>query len=447
MAGSPFDSTLYRDLFGDPDVTTLFSDRAEIRALLLVEATLATAQASEGIIPSDAADAIAKAARAVDIDPATLAPKTGMNGTPVPGLVAAFRQAMNAPEHAQFVHWGATSQDIADTGLVLRLRQALRLYRSRIAEILAALAELASDHAETVMAGRTFGQNASPTSFGAIVAGWGQPLLRRAYALPDIEDDVLQVSLSGAAGTLSAMGPYGPKVRARMAAELGLIDPGGTWHSARDGIAGLGGWMTQTAGTLGKMGDDKFLLSQSGIEEIGFAGAGTSSTMPQKANPIAASKLAALARHCTALNTGLQGAVIHRQQRDGAALMGEWMSLPQMCLCLGTALLTTQKLLGDLQVNSDRMARNLDDGIGLIHAEGLTFALARKMSRPDAQAFIKTLCSEAIETGTTLGELVARDHGPEVLEELRADAALGQAPDEARGFAAAVQEFLADQPE
>ena len=213
MPATPLDSAIYRDLLGDGEIAGLFTDNAELRAMLLVEGALAEAQAAQGLIPAESAEVIARAAREVQLDPAALAAATGRNAVPVPALVAAFRDALAAPEHAQYIHWGATSQDIMDTGLALRLRRVLEILEGRRAATLAALAGLAERHAELPMAARTYGQAATPTSFGAVVAGWGRPLIALRERGDALRPRLLQVSLGGAAGTLAAMGPEGPAVQ------------------------------------------------------------------------------------------------------------------------------------------------------------------------------------------------------------------------------------------
>ena len=233
MPATPFDSAIYRDLLGDAEVGRLFTDSAEVRSMLLVEGALAKAQGRLGLIPEVSAAAIHRASMEVQIDPSGLAEETGRSAVSVPALVAAFRKAMKAPDHSQYVHWGATSQDIMDTALVLRLRQVLAIYEARLDVTLATLGQLAETHAETPMAGRTYGQIATPTSFGAVVTSWGAPLLGPRHRLDDMRKGLLRVSLSGAAGTLSSMGEKGPEVRAELARALDLADPGGTWHSNR----------------------------------------------------------------------------------------------------------------------------------------------------------------------------------------------------------------------
>ena len=444
MPATPFDSAIYKDLLGDAEVGQLFTDSAEVRAMLLVEGALAKAQGAVGMIPEVSAAAIHRASMEVQIDPAGLSAETGRSAVSVPALVAAFRGAIDAPEHAQYIHWGATSQDIMDSGLVLRLRQVLALYEARINAVLISLAALAEAHAETPIAGRTYGQVATPTTFGAVVASWGAPLLGMFTKLAQVRADVLHISLSGAAGTLSAMGEKGPAVRAKLAENLGLSDPGGTWHSTRDTIAGFSGWATQVATTLGKIGEDLLLMTQSGIGEVRLGTSGGSSTMPQKANPVAPSVLVALARHTVGLNATLQASALHRQQRDAAAWITEWIALPQICISVGRALKTAEALLPGISPDTERMALLIDDdGLGLIYAEALSFALAAAIPRPEAQRVTKSLCEEARDTATPLRELATRDFPDIDLEALfTPEAQLGTAPEEARAFAAAVTQGL-----
>lgn len=436
MPAHPADSAIYRELLGDAEVARLFSDHAEIAAMLRVEAALARVQGALGLIPAEAAAAIERAAREVAIDPAALAGETARNGVPVPGLLAAFRSAAGTPEAMQYLHWGATSQDIMDTALALRLREVLDLWQGRLDGLVERLGALAAAHAELPMAARTYGQTATPTSFGAVVAGWGWPLLDWRDGLASLRGEVLRVSLSGAAGTLSAMGGRGPEVRAALARALGLADPGRDWHADRSGMARLGGFAAGLAGSLGKMGEDLILLAQSGLAEVSLGGGGGSSTMPQKQNPVAPSALVALARHVIGLAGLLQGAGLHRQQRDGAAWFTEWLTLPQLCIATGRMLSLSQEILSGLAPDPAAMARGLEADGGLAHAEALTFALAGRMPRPEAQAAVAALCREVHKTGLPLLRLVEQ-HFPGTDWDAHARAReLGQAPAEARAFAA-----------
>ncbi|NKW71959.1 adenylosuccinate lyase family protein [Rhodobacteraceae bacterium R_SAG10] len=438
MPASPFDSSMYRDLFGDAEVADLFSDSAEIRALLRVLGELARAQGDLGLIPTDSAAAIHAAAQTVQIDAATLAHDTGQNAVVIPALVQALRAAMQAPEHAQYLHWGATSQDIIDTGLILRLADATTLYQRRLTTLTKSLGQLADTHANLPMAARTWGQSATITSFGAVLASWGSPLIRHLDRLGELTPRLLQVSLSGAAGTLSAMGGHGPQVRANLAKALNLNDPQTSWHSTRDPIAELSAWMTLVTGSVGKIGEDMILLAQSGIDEITLATSGASSTMPQKSNPVLAALMAALARHTSALNTSMQGAIAHRAQRDGVAWLSEWLALPQICAACGRALAAANTLATEIAPNATRMAANIEQNHALIYAEALTFALANQMPRPQAQTAIKALCQQAIAENTSLIDLATSRWPDAGLAQICTPAAqLGDAPAQARRFAKA----------
>lgn len=435
MPTNPADSSIYRLLFGDAETAVHFSDTAEIRTMLLVEGALARVQGALGLIPPEAATVIDRLSREVKIDPAALASETATNGVPVPGLLAAFRKAAGAPDAMQYLHWGATSQDIMDTGLALRLRPVLALWVLRLETLLGGLGRLAQEHAELPMAARTYGQFATPTSFGAVVAGWGWPLLAWRTKLEALRPAVLKVSLSGAAGTLSAMSGRGPEVRAALAKALDLADPGHGWHSDRSGISELAGFLGGLAGSLGKIGDDLLILSQSGLEEVRFAGSGGSSTMPQKENPVGASALVALARQVIGLSAVLQGSALHRQNRDGAAWYTEWLVLPQLCVSMGRMLALACELVQSLRPDSIRMARLLGHGSGLIHAEALSFVLAEHMPRPEAHTVVKALCLEAQAAGVPLLSLAeTRFSQSDLADRVRASG-LGVAPAEALAFA------------
>lgn len=439
MPASPIDSALYRQLFRDEDTAQLFTDSAEVRAMMLVEGALARAQGALGVIPETAAAYLYRASFELQIDPVGLSAETAVNGVPVPALVAAFRKAAEAPEHTAWLHWGATSQDIMDTALALRLKRVAALWDERLGALLIRLADLAEAHAELAMTGRTYGQAATPTSFGAVVAGWGRPILRHRQRLAALLPDILQVSLSGAAGTLSAMGPQGPTVRAELAKALGLTDPGASWHAERDSLAVFAAWMAGVAGSLAKLGEDLILLTQTGIAEVAISGAGGSSTMPQKQNPVGPSVLVALARQAAALSGVMQGAIVHRQQRDGAAWFAEWLSLPQLCLLTGRSLSLAQDILARLQPEPDAMAKGLAAGQGLIFAEALSFALAKTMPRPEAQAAVKQLCAKALSTGQDLIALAQQAWPDQNWSSQLCRDMLGQAPAEARAFAHSVR--------
>lgn len=426
MSISPFDSALYGRSFADVDIARLFSDSAELRAMLIVWGALARAQAAHDLIPVDSAEAIHRATLEVQIDPGALGQATARNGVCVPALVDAFRSEMQAPEHAQWLHHGATSQDIIDTGLALRLRQALGLISDRLDHALTGLADLAEAHAQTPMAARTYGQVATPTTFGATVAIWGHGLLAQRADLSRIRDLVQVVALHGAGGTLSMMGDVGPEIRVALAKGLGLGAPSTSHHAERSHIRALAGWLTQTLVALDKIAIDLLLLTRDGSVSLEVSGA--SSTMPQKTNPVAPSQMRALALHGQALSQSLTTAPW--DHRDGAQWFAEWLALPQ--LVTGTARALT--LLSEMTIapDVDRLRAPLEDPSGLIHAEAVSFAL--DLPRPDAQAQVKAWATEIRQTG---GSLITKSGLP--AEHFTPEAQWGEAPAQALRFVASVR--------
>lgn len=440
MAGSVFDSPLFTHLFPIGDAGRLFTDTADVRAMMLVEGTLAKVQGEMGIIPEDSAFFIHRASMENQIDPSSLAKDTGQNGVSVPALVTAFRKAMEAPEHSQYMHWGATSQDIIDTALMLRLRQLLALCEADLKETLKSLASLANDHASTPMAARTWGQHATVTSFGAQCAEWGAPLLGLLKELPQLRATTLLVSLAGAAGTANALGPQAPQIRENLAAALGLADPLRSWHVDRTPVLAIAGWLTRVTIAYGKIGEDLTAFLQTGIAEISVTATGGSSTMPQKQNPVAPSALIAVARQTVGLNATLLGAGMPRHQRDGAAWFTEWMTLPQICLGTASAGIIAKNLVTDIVPNTDAMQSALAGNLDLIHAEAVSFALTDTLSRPEAQAATKALAQEAAATNTPLFTLLARDFPALDLAGLcEPSHQMGQAPHDAARFASDVK--------
>ncbi|MEL7098770.1 MAG: lyase family protein [Pseudomonadota bacterium] len=436
MAASVFGSTIYGKLFDPGEAGRLFSDAAEMRAMLLVEGALAKVQGSLGIIPEISGAAIHRASLEVQLDPGGLGPATGQNGVPVPALVAAFRDAMQAPEHAQYIHWGATSQDIMDTALMLRLRQVLGLSGDALRQVLARLADMAEAGAETPCPARTYGQIATPTSWGAMLAGFGGPLLSALDALDALRGD-LCVSLSGAAGTSSALGPQAAETRTALAEALGLSDPGRSWHTDRTPLLRIADWQCGVIAAGAALGQT--LIGLAGHGEVSLGAAGASSTMPQKQNPVGPSALVALNTYAGAQRAALQGAAVHQFSRDGAAWFAEWMEVPQIALSCAASLQTLQAVVDGVQPEPDMMRAALDGSMAF--AEALSFALTEQMPRPDAQAEVKALCRAAEAQGQSLEAVARAAHDlPQGLFDL---GAMGAAPDEARGFAARVRKALA----
>ena len=442
MSASIFDSALYGDLLHDDEIGRHFGDAAELEAMIRVETALAKVQGDLGIIPQASAKRIAESLGDTQIEPADLAPGTGDDGIPVPALLAALRESIGEPQHAGYLHWGATSQDIMDTGLVLRLRGVSDVIDARLKLLLAALADLALICADLPMVARTRRQPATPTSFGAVVSGWGSPLLAELETLARMRPRLLRVSLAGASGNASALGEKSAEQRTALAAELGIFDCETPWHSDRSSLVEFASVLTRVCGALARLGEDCLLGSQAEVGELLLASGGASSTMPHKCNPVQAETLLGLFQFVSALDGALTHALLHRQQRDGAAWMLEWMTLPQICMACGRALQLGVSLVTRLQPDPGRMRINLEGRHGLAYAEAVSFRLCESMTRVEAQACVKRLCADAVQQDCRLTELLTEEF-PDIdwNEVLRPESLLGDAPRQARIFAERVHQL------
>lgn len=400
-----FDSALLGPLLSDAEIAGLLDDRAQLRAMLAFEAALARAEGRVGVIPEAAAARIAAVAETLEVDPASLAEGTARDGIPVPALVAALRKAVGG-EAAAYVHWGATTQDVMDTGLLLRLRAILGLLDTRLAALGDRLAALAEAERGTVMLARTRGQQATPTSFGLKVAGWLAPLDRHRDRLKELRPRLEVLSFGGAAGNLSALGHAAIAVEETLAELLDLPAPAMPWHSQRDNLVELADWLGLVSGSLGKMAGDILLMCQNEVGELREGAGGGSSTLPQKQNPVRSEAVLSLTRHVAGLAGPMQLTAFHAHERDGVAWQLEWLTLPQMVVATGAALLQSQALIGGLKVDRARMRANIEATHGLALAEAASFALSRHLPRPEAQALVKQACRDALAHGRPLMTLL-----------------------------------------
>lgn len=406
MAVSPFDSALLGPLFGDAEAAAHFTDAAEIAAMVAVERALARAEGAAGVIPAEAAAAIDQGLAGFAPEPAALAAGTLSAGVPVPALVAALRKPL-AAQAGQWLHWGATSQDIVDTALALRLQPVLALLDARLATLADTLAQAARRWRDLPMAGRTRSQVAAPITFGLRVARWRQPLPALRADLARLAPRLARVQLGGAVGSNSAIAPHGPAVAAALAADLGLHDAP-AWHTDRTALGALAGWCAAVTGTLGKMAADLVLMGRSESGEARAGAGGGSSTMPQKSNPVAAETIIALARLTACLTTPLHLAAIHAEERDGAAWSLEWLTVPQIVVATASVLRQAQGLAETLAPDPGRMDEILEGGGGVALAEAASFLLAAHMPRAEAQALVKRAVAALAGTGETLAEALTR---------------------------------------
>lgn len=354
MTVSLFDHPLFSTLLRHEEIAELFGVDAEISAMLRFEAALAAVEADLGVIPRAAGGAITSAID--EFQPAIddLAAGLGRDGVVVPALVESLRQAVPKAYRAD-VHFGATSQDVIDTGLILRVQQALLILRSDLEAVVAALDRLSARQGTIEIMGRTRMQRALPMTFAERIATWTAPLTRQLEALDALEAHLLAVQFGGAVGTLDKLGEQGGEVRAALAECLGLVDPGRAWHAERDRIADLAGWLSKVSGSLGKVGQDLTLMAQNEVGEIVLKSGGKSSAMPHKRNPVQAEMLITLARYNAGQVASIHHALVHEGERSGAAWTLEWLIVPGMVAATAAALMIAKDCLPGLTISSSKL--------------------------------------------------------------------------------------------
>ena len=399
---------MFNRIFVPAQFRDALSDAAWLQAMLDVERALAAAQSRAGVIPAEAARAIAEACSAERFDPDAIGDAGRTAGNPVEPLVRALTDAVEG-EAAGYVHWGATSQDILDTASMLISRRVLELIVEAVGSVAGECAGLAEAHRSTPMAGRTLLQQAVPTTFGLKAAGWLVGLLEARGALARIREERLAIQLGGAAGTLSALGEAGPEVVRLFADELGLRDPVAPWHTNRVRIAELGAALAVAAGAVAKIALDVGLMGQTEVGELAEAGAGGSSTMPQKRNPVGSVLALACARQVHAQAMVLIGALPQEHERALGAWHAEWPALSAALAFAGGAAEAARRALDGLEVDVDRMRANLELSGGLVMAEQASFLLAEKLGRRGARELVAEAAERSRAGGRTLREELGAD--------------------------------------
>ncbi|MDR7450802.1 MAG: 3-carboxy-cis,cis-muconate cycloisomerase [Armatimonadota bacterium] len=398
-------------IFATPEMAAVFSDEAFVQRLLDVEAALARAQARAGMIPPSAAEVIGRRCRADLFDLPALFREAAEAGTPVIPLVRRLTELVDAGARG-YVHWGATTQDIVDTAVMLQMREGLDLLTARLLALAAVGASLAERHRRTPMAGRTMLQHAVPITFGLKAARWLALTVRLVRRLRRARGEALAVQLGGAAGTLAAMGPSGLRVLEGLAAELGLAVPELPWHAERDRVIEVASLLGMTAAAMGKIAGDLMLLGQTEVGEVS-AGAesagGRSSTMPQKRNPVEAITASAAARLAVAAVPAVLAGAVQEHERAAGGWQAEWEAVPRLFRLTASAVAWTHRALSHLEVHPERMRDNLQAAGGMIMAEALTMALAEKIGREEAYRLVQQLADRAAAAGTGLRQAAEAD--------------------------------------
>ena len=392
---------LFDAYFTAGDMREVFCDAGRVQAMLDVEAALARAEARVGLIPQDAVAPIEAACHARLYDFSALGEAIASAGNSAIPLVKALgkRIASVDPEAERYVHLGATSQDVMDSGLVLQLRQALALIEGELAQLAVILARQAEHYAATPLAGRTWLQHATPVTLGMKIAGWLGAITRSRQRLSELKPRLLVLQFGGASGTLAALGEQALPVAEALAAELQLGLPEQPWHTQRDRLVEFGSVLGLIAGSLGKLGRDVSLLMQTEAGEAfepSAPGKGGSSTMPHKRNPVGAAVLIGAATRVPGLLSTLFSAMPQEHERSLGLWHAEWETLPEIC-CLVSGALQQARLLADgLEVDAARMARNLELTQGLVLAEAVSIVLAQRVGRDTAHHLLEQCCKRAV---------------------------------------------------
>ncbi|MEU9283455.1 3-carboxy-cis,cis-muconate cycloisomerase [Streptomyces sp. NPDC048275] len=393
--------------------STATADEAFLQALLDAEAALTRAQAGLGLAPAEAGAAVSAVAVS-DLDVRSIALRAGGGGNPVIPLVADLTKAVGK-EYGPYVHRGATSQDIMDTAMMLIARRALALALEDLERTARGLGRLAAAHRDTVMPGRTLTQHAVPTTFGLKAAGWRSLALDARDRLAAVR---LPAQLGGAAGTLAAFAAFGTDdtqaLVASYARELDLAEPALPWHTLRTPIADLAGGLAFTAGALGKMAADILTLSRTEIAEVAEGTGGGSSAMPHKANPVAATLIAAAARRAPGLAATLYASMVAEDERPAGAWHAEWEPLRDLLRLVGGAALSAAELVEGLRVNTDTMREHLGLTHGLIVSERLAVELAPVLGRARAKELLTRAAQRAVAENRPLVDVLGEE--PELKE-------------------------------
>ena len=418
MPATIIDSAIFGNIFSTGAMRTVWSDENRTRKYLDIEAALARVQARLGIIPQAAATAIVAACDIGKIDMAKLRAQTERIGYPVLGVVSQIN-ALCPDRLGEYCHWGATTQDITDTATVLQIREALAIVDDDLTAISAALAGLARRHRDTAMAGRSNLQQAVPVTFGYKMAALLAGVERHRERLAQLRPRVLMGEFAGAAGTLASIAHGALETQEGLMQELGLVQPVIAWHTVRDTIAEVGCFLGLVGGTLGKLSMDVKLMMQT---ELGEAyepyahGRGSSSTMPQKRNPIAScyihAAISVLRQHAAAL----LDAMVADHERSTGPWQIEWIVLPEAFCLLAGALKQARSVLEGLEVDAARMRANLDLTHGLVVSEAVMMGLGRHLGREHAHDLVYDICRDAIRQNRPLLDLLAAT--PEITQHL-----------------------------
>ncbi len=411
MPSTIIDSAIFGDIFSTAAMRRIWSDQNRTTKYVAIESALAKVQGALGLIPADAAAEIVRVCHFENIDMVKLKAQTERIGYPILGVVSQIN-LLCRDKLGEFCHWGATTQDITDTATVLQIREALEIVDADLKALGDALAKLAREHRLTPMIGRSNLQQAVPVTFGYKMAGLLAAVERHRERLAQLRPRVLQGEFAGAAGTLASLETGAMETQAGLCAELGLAQPVIAWHTVRDTIAEVGTFLGLVGGTLGKISLDVKLMMQTEVGEVyePYAhGRGSSSTMPQKRNPISScyihAQISVVRQHAAAM----LDAMVADHERSTGPWEIEWIVLPEAFCLLAGALAQSRAVIEGLEVDTKRMRANLDMTHGLVVSEAVMMGLAPYIGREYAHDLVYDICRVAIKEERPLLDLLAEN--------------------------------------
>lgn len=409
MSATIIDSKIFGDMFSDARMRQVWSDENRTAKYLDIERALAKVQGDLGIIPQEAADEIVKNCEPSQIDWVKLKVKTEQIGYPIIAVVNQIN-AQCKDKLGEYCHWGATTQDITDTAAVLQIREGLALVEDDLRDISASLAKLASEHRNTPIIGRSNLQQATPITFGYKMACILAGIERHRERLEQLKPRILVGEFGGASGTLSSLETGAMETQAGLMKELGLGLPLISWHTVRDNFAEVGAFLGIVGGSLGKIAMDVKLLMQTEVAEVfePFApGRGSSSTMPQKRNPISCLYIHANISVVRQLAASLMDAMVADHERSTGPWEIEWVAMPEIFCLMSGALKQTKFILAGLEVDAMQMRRNIDMTHGLVMSEAVMMGLGPYIGREHAHDLVYDICREALQQKRPLIDLLA----------------------------------------
>ncbi|UCD87306.1 MAG: adenylosuccinate lyase family protein [Desulfobacterales bacterium] len=414
MPVHPIDFDINPNVFSTPEMAQIFDEKVRYQRWLDFEAALAKVQGEMGEIPEEAAEEIGRKAKLAYLDLESVREAYQRSGNSLMPLINGLREVCEKG-YGEYVHHGVTTQDVLDTAEILELREAVTIVYRDLRALEETCLDLAKRHRSTYMAARTHGQHALPTTFGLKVVIWISEIRRHIERVKRISESIAFGQLGGAVGTMAALGPQAMEIASRTLDVLGLKHSKIAWHNSRDNVGELASIFSLLTTTFAKIANEIFQLQKTEIGELRESlpkRTATSTTMPHKRNPVICQRVVVLSRHVRYLSGVIVESVAHEHERDARCLWAEWLAVPQLCIYTGAALRYMLDIMSGLEVQVDRMMKNLHLQKSLITSEWLLFRLSSTIGKMKSLEKLQELSKKAADTGISLKDAVMDD--PEI---------------------------------